>query len=172
MSIVAYVAVGSNIQPEANIPAALDKLRRAARVTASSTFYRTAALDRPGDPDFLNGVWQIETDLSPHALKFDVLRRIEEELGRKRSADKYAPRTIDLDLIVYDNAAIAEPDLRVPDPDIRTRPFIALPLLELSPEVVLADTGERLAALPVVLSRPQLTADREVSDLLRERIGR
>jgi 2-amino-4-hydroxy-6-hydroxymethyldihydropteridine diphosphokinase len=172
VTVVAYVAVGSNIRPETNIPAALDKLLRAVRVTAISSFYRTPALDRPGDPDFLNGVWQIETDVAARALKFDVLRRIEKELGRKRSTDKYAPRTIDLDLIVYGDAAIAEPRLRVPDPDIRSRAFVALPLLELSPELVLADTEERLAELPVALSRPQLRADREITDLLRERIGR
>jgi 2-amino-4-hydroxy-6-hydroxymethyldihydropteridine diphosphokinase len=194
--VVAYVAVGSNIQPEANIPAALDRLLRAVRVAASSTFYRTpplvchghvplraraddatgsqqqTAAARATHPDFLNGVWLVETGLAARVLKFDVLRRIEEELGRKRLADKYAPRTIDLDLIVYGDAAIAEPDLRVPDPDIRSRAFVALPLLELSPELVLADTGERLAELPVALSRPQLRADREITDLLRERIGR
>ena len=167
MAVVAYIAVGSNIQPEANIPAALDKLMSCVRVTASSTFYHTAALQRPGGPEFLNGVWQIETDLDARALKFTVLRRIEEELGRTRTADRYAPRTIDLDLLVYGSAAINEPDLRVPDPDIRSRPFLAAALLELAPELVLADSGERLAALASRLCADgTLTADREMTEQL------
>ena len=145
MAVVAYIAVGSNIRPETNIPAALGKLMRSVRVTATSTFYRTAALRRPGDPDFRNGGWRVETDLGARALKFTVLRRIEEELGRARCADRYAPRTMDLDLLEYGGMAIDQPDLRVPDPDIRSRPFLAAALLELCPELVLADSGERLA---------------------------
>ena len=172
MTVVAYVGVGSNIQPEANIPAALERLMRFVRVTASSIFYRTPALKRSGDPDFLNGVWQIETDLHARVLKFTVLRRIEEELGRARTADRYAPRTIDLDLLVYDDAAINEPGLCVPDPDVRSRPFLAAPLLELSPGLVLADTGEPLAS--VWHGRPggcgPLAADRRLTEQLRERI--
>ncbi|MCY3022976.1 MAG: 2-amino-4-hydroxy-6-hydroxymethyldihydropteridine diphosphokinase [Planctomycetota bacterium] len=172
--------MGSNIRPEANIPAALEKLMRAVRVTATSTFYRTAALQRSGtgeegrttDPEFLNGVWKIETDLDARALKFTVLRRIEDELGRTRTADKYAPRTVDLDLLVYGDTAIDEAGLRVPDPDIRSRSFLALPLLELCPDLALADTGERLAALPVAAAGTQLAPDRALTDWLTERIKR
>jgi 2-amino-4-hydroxy-6-hydroxymethyldihydropteridine diphosphokinase len=170
MSVAAYIAVGSNIRPEENIPAALDRLRRAVRVTASSTFYRTAALDRPGDPDFLNGVWRIETELPACALKFDVLRRIEDALGRTRGADRYAPRTIDLDLLLHGEAVIAEPGLRIPDPDIRARVFLAVPLLELAPALVLPDTGESLASLPVARAGSGLTPDVSLTELLRKRI--
>jgi 2-amino-4-hydroxy-6-hydroxymethyldihydropteridine diphosphokinase len=170
MNVAAYVAVGSNIRPEEHIPAALDRLQRALRVTASSTFYRTAALDRPADPDFLNGVWRVETDLAPRSLKDNVLRCIENELGRVRSPDRYAPRTLDLDLLLHGNAVIAEPGLRLPDPDIRTRAFLAVPLLELAPALVLPDTGEPLASLPVARARTALAPDERLTKLLRERI--
>jgi len=176
VNVVAYVAVGSNLQPEANIPAALERLLSFVRVTASSTFYRTAALRRPGDPEFLNGVWQIETPLNARALKFSVLRGIENELGRIRGVDRYAPRTLDLDLLVYGEAAINEPGLRVPDPDIRSRPFLAAPLLELSAGLVLADTGETLAGVWRGRLGPEagepLVADRGMTEQLRERIRR
>ena len=142
-----YIAVGSNIEPEKNIPEALERLKRHVRISAISTFYRTAPMGRPGQPAFLNGVWHIETRRSARALKFEVLRRIEVELGRVRREDKYAPRTIDLDIAVYCDAVIDEPDLQIPDPDIPHRPFIALPLLELAPGLVLPDTGERLSSL-------------------------
>jgi len=141
------VAVGSNIAPERNVPAALDMLAHQARLTGVSTFYRTAPLDRPEQPPFLNGVVRIETHQPARALKFQVLRAIERRLGRVRTEDAFAPRTIDLDIALYGHAVIDEPDLRVPDPDIRERPFLAIPLLELEPDLVLPDTGEELASL-------------------------
>jgi 2-amino-4-hydroxy-6-hydroxymethyldihydropteridine diphosphokinase len=163
---------------------------RAVRVTASSTFYRTVPLAAPRtagvppaptarrmlpeQPPFLNGVWQIETDSDARLLKFAVLRGIEDKLGRVRTAGRYAPRTLDLDLLVYGSAAINEPDLRVPDPDIRSRPFLALPLLELAPGLVLADNGECLAdvcrARGWDAAGATLEPDRVMTATLRERI--
>lgn len=142
-----FLAVGSNIEPEEHIPAALRRLGRSERVTGISTFYCTAAIGRPEQPAFLNGVWRIETTTAPRALKFDVLRSIEAELGRIRDRDKYAPRTIDLDILLYGDLVMVEADLRIPDPDLRSRPFLAVPLLELVPNLVLPDTGEPLSAI-------------------------
>jgi 2-amino-4-hydroxy-6-hydroxymethyldihydropteridine diphosphokinase len=170
LPITAFVAVGSNIQPERHIAAALDRLRTRVRLLAVSTFYRTAPLPGPGSrasepqPDFLNGVLKIETDLEPRTLKHDVLRRTEEELGRVRVADKYAPRTLDLDLLLYGGLVSDEEGLRLPPPDLRARNFIAVPLLELAPDLVLPDTGERLATLAVardaagMVAQPAFTA--------------
>ena len=142
-----FLAVGSNIDPESNILEAVQRVQRHARVTGVSTFYRTEPWGRPDQPPFLNGVWRVETSMPARTLKFAVLRRIEQELGRVRSADKYAPRTIDLDIILYGRTVIDEADLRIPEPDLRRRPFIFVPLLELAPDLVLPDTGDRLAAL-------------------------
>ena len=160
---VAYVGVGSNVDPEANVPAALRRLARRVRVTGSSTFYRTAALRAPGTPDFVNGVWRVETELGPRELKFEVLRPIEEELGRRRTADTYAPRTIDLDVLLCGAAVVREPDLTLPDPDILERPFVAVPLWELAPDLTLPGSGRRLADVVEAMSKvgmepwPELT---------------
>ena len=143
----AFVGVGSNIDPEKHIPEALDRIQKHARLTGVSTFYRTLPVDRPRQSFFLNGIWRITASVSARDLKFNILRRIESNLGRVRTEDKYAARTIDLDLVLYGRAVIDEPDLKIPDPDIRTRPFIAIPLLELEPELILPDTDESLASV-------------------------
>lgn len=142
-----FLGVGSNIEPEKHILAALELLKQHVRVTGVSTFYWTEALGRPDQPRFLNGVWRVETSVEASPLKFDVLWPIETELGRIRTQDKHAARTIDLDILLYGDAVIDQPDLRIPDPDIRTRPFITIPLLELEPDLVLPDTGQQLALI-------------------------
>jgi len=129
--VQAFIAVGSNIEPEHHIRLALEQLARHVTITGLSTFYRTPPLHRPEQPTFINGVVRIETAIPARALKFEVLRTVESRLGRVRTVDKYAPRTIDLDIVLYGSQVIAEPDLRIPDPDLRARPFLAVPLLEL-----------------------------------------
>ncbi len=169
-AVTAFIAVGSNIDPEENILAALDQLRRHVRVTAVSTFYRTAPIDRPEQAPFINGVWRIETAAPPRDLKFVVLRGIETRLGRVRTDDEYAARTIDLDILLYDQAVINEADLHVPDPDIRRRPFIAIPLLECEPGLVLPDSGEPLASLVAPGDRGGLEAAVGLTESLRKRM--
>lgn len=127
---VAFVAVGSNVEPRENIAAALVALKKTLRVRASSTFYRTKSLGRQDQPDFINGVWQIETSLSPARVKNEVLQPIETGLGRLRTGDKFAPRRIDLDLVLYDDLVVNEAELTLPHPDIR-RPFVHVPIMEL-----------------------------------------
>jgi 2-amino-4-hydroxy-6-hydroxymethyldihydropteridine diphosphokinase len=158
----AYVGVGSNLDPEHNVRAAIRELSRAAYVVAVSTFYRTAPLGHPSDPWFINGVVAVETDEPGVALKCDVLRHIEDELGRRRGADRNAPRTIDLDLL-YANGL-------PPDPDIRERAFVAWPLAEIAPEIEV--DGHSIQAIAERLPRegmvplPALTAAlREEADL-------
>ncbi len=136
-----FLAVGSNLDPERHIPAALRRLAEHLRLLAISTFYASPALGRPEQPDFYNGVVEMETDLPPRELKFTVLRQIEAEQGRRRSADRYAAREIDLDLLVYGDLVLSEPDLVLPDPEITTRPFLAVPLAELAPDLVLPDSA-------------------------------
>lgn len=145
-----YIAVGSNIDPERHIPAALSRLHRRLTVTAVSTFYQTAPLGRPEQDPYVNGVIQVRTGLEPRELKFGVLRPLEAELGRRRGPDRLASREIDLDLVLHGDRVLSEPDLALPDPDLRERAFIAVPLVELAPDLTLPDTGERLAELAVV----------------------
>lgn len=164
-----YIGIGSNIEPERNITHALDLLARKTDLVAVSPFYRSAALERPEQPDFLNGVCSVATMLSARALKNEVLRAIETTLGRVRCADKYAARTLDLDILLYADKVCDEDDLKIPDPDIRTRPFVAVPLLALAPDAVLPDTGERLADLPVAHCAVGLEVDMGFSEQLLER---
>ena len=171
MQVKVYISVGSNIEPEKNIPKALEKLKKYVRVVATSTFFRTMPIGRPEQGFFLNGVWLIETDKSPRELKFGVLRSIEAELGRIRTQDKYAARTIDLDIALYGDEVINEPELVIPDPDIQKRRFIAIPLLELNPSLVLPDTGEQISSLDIIKSGKDLEGLHAFTENLRERIG-
>jgi 2-amino-4-hydroxy-6-hydroxymethyldihydropteridine diphosphokinase len=166
-----FIGVGSNIDPEDNISRALEQLATHVRVEAVSTFYRTAPLARPSQPPFLNGVVKARTGLDARTLKLDVLRGIESVLGRVRTADAHAARTIDLDILLYDSTIIEEPKLRIPDPDIRERPSLAIPLLDLAPDLVLPDTGERLAALPCARRHAELIPADDFTGALRERLG-
>ncbi len=140
----AFIAVGSNIHPEQHVRAAILRLAQQIRIAGISTVYRTEALAHPEQPPYLNCVLEVETDAPPAQLKHGILRPIEDSLGRTRTADKYAPRTIDLDLIVYGDMVVDTPDVRLPDPDILVRPFLAIPLSELAPELVLPGFGVRI----------------------------
>ncbi len=138
----AFIGLGSNIEPEANIRGALRLLAATCRLKAVSTIYRTPGQGPEPQPDYLNGVVEIETSLAPTALEAR-LDEIEHSLGRLRTAEKSAPRTIDLDLLVYtdgDGRRLSWPGLE----DVRTRAFVAVPLGELAPDLVLPD-GSPLA---------------------------
>ncbi len=140
----AFVSLGSNIEPEANTEQAVRLLNRDVRVINISTVYLTEAEGKPGQPPYYNCVVEIETDLSPAELKHRVLRGIEAKRGRTRSEDKYAARTIDLDLILYDELALTSGDLTLPDPEILRRSFLAIPLQELKPGLTLPRYGLRI----------------------------
>ncbi len=136
----AFIGMGANVDPEANILRALGLLSSRARVVGVSTFYRTPAEGRPEQPDYVNGVVAIETELPPRELKEGVLEGIEARLGRRRTGDKFAARPIDLDLLLYEDLVVDEPGLALPPPDIERRPFVAIPLAELAPERILPGT--------------------------------
>jgi 2-amino-4-hydroxy-6-hydroxymethyldihydropteridine diphosphokinase len=144
---IVYIGVGSNIEAEANIERALALLQARLELTAVSPFFRSAAAGAVSQPDFTNGVIAAATDLSPRALKYELLRVIEDKLGRRRAADKNASRPIDLDIVLFGSLVIEEPGLAVPDPGLRRYPFVALPLLALAPDIVLPDSGRSLKEL-------------------------
>lgn len=164
----AFIAVGSNIEPERNVRRALELLMKHVHVAATSTFYCTAPLRRPKDPPFANGIWRIETDTAPRPLKFDLLRSVEDELGRVRAEDTYAPRTIDLDIAVYGERRVDEEGLVIPDPDILDRPFLAVPLLELAPNLRLPGTDRPLCQYPVSKRTDELEPMRGLTERLKE----
>jgi len=172
----AFISIGSNIDPESNVRDALLRLGSSVRVRAISTVYRTEPIGPPGQQMFYNCVVEIETGLAPRDLKFRLLRRIESELARKRDSDKFAARTIDMDLILYDDLVMTADDLTLPDPDITRRPFLAVPLQELAPGLVLPGSGVRIS--DAVLTQPRMNmtpleyyTERLRKEILHERKG-
>lgn len=143
----AFIAVGSNVEPEQNVRDGLRTLSQRLRIRGVSTFYRSLPLGRPEQPPFINGVVEVHTDVPPQQLKYDVLRAVELAMGRVRTADKCAARTLDLDLILYDEVVIRSADLILPDPEIVSRPFLAVPLAELAPDAVLPGDGRSLRSI-------------------------
>jgi dihydroneopterin aldolase/2-amino-4-hydroxy-6-hydroxymethyldihydropteridine diphosphokinase len=165
----AYVALGSNIDPEANVRSAVRLLAARERVLAVSTFYWTEAIP-PGAPAFINGALALETRRRPRDLKLEVLRDIEARLGRIRTPDRNAPRPIDCDLLVYDDEVASEPDLALPSPDIEERAFVATPLFEIAPDLVLARSGRRLADVIASVPPHPMAPAVELTDALRREL--
>lgn len=155
------ITLGSNIAPERNLPRAVSMLRQNyhLRVRALSRVYESAPISAtgavaPDQPPFLNAAALLESDgyYGPLALKFHVLRFIELLLGRRRSADKFAPRPIDLDLALYGDCVVNSPHLTLPDPDILTRAHVAVPLADVAPDWPHPLTGQRLAEIAAALA--------------------
>lgn len=146
MAEKAFIAVGSNIEPERNLPIAVDLLRGLGRVRSVSRVYQNPAIGSTPQPDYLNVTVLLETVLPPFDLR-ERLRAIEAQLGRVRTADRYAPRTIDLDLCLYGTLVMDSASLILPSPEIATRDFLAITLAELAPDDVHPATGEPLHAL-------------------------
>jgi len=163
-----YIAIGSNIAPEKNIPAALEALAEYCAVKKVSRFYRSRPIDRPEQDDFLNGACLIETDAFPKELKFSILRPIEQALGRVRTDDAYAARTIDLDIVLYGDTIIDEDGLNVPDPEIVQRPFLFMPLLDLDERMIIPGTGKMLRELVELKQYEDVTVERAFTETLRK----
>jgi 2-amino-4-hydroxy-6-hydroxymethyldihydropteridine diphosphokinase len=126
----AYIGIGSNLGDRtANAERALHEMRALGSVTRVSSFYRTAPWGNPDQPWYLNAVAQLETTLPPRTL-LERLRSIEATMGRVRG-ERWGPRTIDLDLLLYDDLDVDEPGLRVPHPYLRERAFVLVPLAEI-----------------------------------------
>ena len=134
----AYVGLGSNLgDREATIRAAVAALPG---VVAVSTLRETDPVGKTDQPRFLNGVAAVETELSARAL-LDVLLSVERGLGRERR-ERWGPRTIDLDLLLYGDDTVDEPGLTIPHPSLHERRFALEPLAELDPELVVPGRGQ------------------------------
>ncbi len=167
----AFVAIGSNIEPEKNVKKAIRLLTLKTQFIRISTVYLTEPEGRPEQSPFYNLVVEVETEMSPKEFKFGVLRTIEGNLGRIRTGDKYAPRTIDLDLILYDDLTLQTNDLTLPDPEILSRPFLAFPLDELSPDLVLPGTVLTIKQVLAGLSRARMKPMDGFTKLLKEEVS-
>ena len=145
-----YLGLGANLGDcRASIEAALDELRRnpRIRVVAVSGLITTDPMGGPpGQPKYLNGAAQIETDLEPSALLAE-LKRIERLLGRAAAGPRWGPRPIDLDILLYDDLVLDTPDLIIPHLGLRERRFVLAPLCEIAPDARDPVTGRMVAAL-------------------------
>lgn len=143
------ILLGSNLEPELNLKAAVRLLRESLGPMKCSPIYETAAVGAPETPPFWNAAVLTATILAPRSLKFDVLRPIESQLGRRREEDRNAPRTVDLDIGLYGARVIndVENGLCIPDPELVMRPHMALPLADLAPRRRHPVNGLRLAAI-------------------------
>lgn len=134
--VTAFIALGANLgEPAQTLRDALTLLDTApgVRVLKASSLYRTAPIDSSG-PDYINAVAEIATTLSAPAL-LDALQAIEQRAGRERPY-RNAPRTLDLDLLLYGAARICSPRLSVPHPRMWERAFVLVPLAEIAPALV------------------------------------
>lgn len=138
----AYVGLGANIgEPRRQLQTAIEELMDLpdTRLVLVSGLYRSAPLDYEDQPDFLNAVVQIDTELSPVAL-LDSLQEIENRHGRERPFPG-APRTLDLDLLLYGSRSIDSPRLTVPHSRMHERAFVLAPLSEIAPDIAIPGRG-------------------------------
>jgi 2-amino-4-hydroxy-6-hydroxymethyldihydropteridine diphosphokinase len=150
----AYIALGANLgDPVATVLAAFGALANLneSRVVHTSSLYRTAPVGNTEQPEFINAVAALETTLAPEAL-LDALLDVEQRFGRIR-AEKNGPRTLDLDLLLYNELELDLPRLTLPHPRLHLRAFVLLPLAEISPKMQLPRRGTIAAWLPAVANQ-------------------
>ena len=150
----AFIALGANLgDPVATIRAAFEALNELpeSRLLACSELYRTAPVGMTGQPEFVNAAARIETTLAPEAL-LDALLAIEHRFGRIR-AERNGPRTLDLDILLYDDLVIDTPRLTLPHPRLHLRAFVLYPLADLAPDLALPGRGTLAAWLPAVANQ-------------------
>ena len=139
-----FLSLGSNINPEENLPKAVKLLAEAVQIISISHAWRTPAVGSLG-PDFLNAAVQIQTGLSPSDMKNKVIQGIESKLGRVRTKNKYSARTIDIDILIVDRDIVEN--------EIWSRVHLATPLSEIAGDITHPETGATLTEIAQQLSR-------------------
>lgn len=137
----AYIGLGSNLgDPASQLARAVEALRKLprSRLTALSRLYRSRPMGPADQPEYLNAVAMLDTCLEAHEL-LDALQAIENEQGRVRGPQRWGPRTLDLDLLLFGAELIDDERLQVPHPGITERNFVLYPLADIAPELVMPD---------------------------------
>lgn len=148
-----YIGLGSNLdKPRQQLHSALEALASLphSRLVGHSALYASDPLGPADQPRYVNAVAALDTELQPWSL-LDALQRIEQEQGRVRKAERWGPRTLDLDILLFGERQIDDARLTVPHYHMHARPFVLYPLAELAPELQLPDgrdLHELLAACP------------------------
>lgn len=148
----AYIGMGGNLPsragtPEDTLAAAAARLESLGRVTHRSSLYSTRPVGFAAQPRFVNAVIELETNLEPRDFLQSLLA-IELEFGRDRTAGiANGPRTLDLDILLFDELKISEPGIDIPHPRLAERAFVLIPLNEIAPRIVAAGTGSTVSQL-------------------------
>ena len=147
-----FVVLGSNIDKGKNLPLAVRFLSKMCHVAAVSSVYETVPVGPSDQPNYFNAAVLVETKMSPIEFKEEVLSKIERRLQRQRTADKNAPRTIDADIVLFNDEVLdyGRPGGRhrhIPDPDLLKFAHVAVPVAELAPNMSHPETGEPLATI-------------------------
>ncbi|WP_043648506.1 2-amino-4-hydroxy-6-hydroxymethyldihydropteridine diphosphokinase [Chitinilyticum litopenaei] len=148
---IAYIALGANLgDPQAQLRAALAAIAAHPQIElqAASSLYASAPVGYADQPDFVNAVARVATSLSAPGL-LAALLQIEQQLGRVRTF-RNAPRTLDLDVLLYDDSVLVSETLTLPHPRMHERAFVLLPLLEIAPGLQIPGLGAAAAFLPAV----------------------
>ncbi|MBL8309502.1 MAG: 2-amino-4-hydroxy-6-hydroxymethyldihydropteridine diphosphokinase [Burkholderiales bacterium] len=160
---VAWLGLGSNLgHPEQQIAAAIQAIAELphTRLLSQSSLYESAAWGTStAQPDYLNAVVAIETTLGPQAL-LDALHHIERARGRVRAGERYAARTLDIDLLLHGDRQIDTAALTLPHPRLHERAFVLLPLVEIAPTLSVPGRG-RVADLLAALSPAEIAGVRK-----------
>lgn len=150
----AYIGIGANLgNPEKQVLAAIRRLAAlpGARLAGQSGLYRTAPVEADGN-DYINAVACLLTVLAPETL-LEKLQGIETEAGRQRPY-RNAPRTLDLDILLYDQIQMQTPRLTLPHPRMAERAFVLVPLTEIAPEIAIPGKGQARRCLQTVRFQP------------------
>ncbi|MEM6511908.1 MAG: 2-amino-4-hydroxy-6-hydroxymethyldihydropteridine diphosphokinase [Pseudomonadota bacterium] len=153
----AFIGVGSNLShPVQQVEAAFERIdgMPETRLTATSSLYRSSPFGGIEQPDYVNAVAGVSTNLDARAL-LEALLSIEQQQGRERDGSRWGPRVIDLDLLIYGSDTVDEPGLQVPHPGIAQRNFVLLPLGELAPDLVIPGLGA-LSSIAVNSDEPRI----------------
>lgn len=155
-AVRALILLGSNIAPAQNLAQAVALLRAHGQVEALSPVYESAPVGARDQPAFLNAAALLRTALDPAALRH-ALRSIEAQLGRQRTADKFAPRPIDLDIVLYGDQIITTSEMRIPHPDLLVCAHIARPAADLVPDWLHPELGLPIREIAARLGEGGLT---------------
>jgi 2-amino-4-hydroxy-6-hydroxymethyldihydropteridine diphosphokinase len=145
---IAYLALGSNIDPEKNLYFAWATLNQTQRALKSSSIWESPPIGSKGS-NFLNAVIHLETDCDYEDLKWKILRPLETKMGRIRTADKFAPRQIDLDILIFDGILL--------ELNLWLHSYLASPCSELLPDLANPETGQPLSVIAEKIAKEQHT---------------
>jgi 2-amino-4-hydroxy-6-hydroxymethyldihydropteridine diphosphokinase len=146
LSDIAYIGLGSNLgDPVKQLQSALKALDEHGQISllASSHLYASSPMGPQDQPDYVNAVCKVKTSLQPQEL-LATLQSIENQQDRERNVERWGPRTLDLDILLYNDLALNTKNLTVPHCGMKDREFVLVPLFEISPDLIMQD-GRSLA---------------------------